>query len=104
MGGQDQAAVLTLFAQITCDRSAVLDHAAIHVDNVKGAVWALGEIDGAETLVGGGHEFLLVVSVGGDDGAIRFTKDVASDQVAGGFSDEGVAIEIRQESGHGCGR
>ena len=52
-----------VIAQVLRDVGALLDHAAIHVDDVERAVGGVGQEDRPEALVGGGEELRLVVGL-----------------------------------------
>ena len=75
----------------------MLEHAAVHVHDVEGAVRTVGHHDGTEALVRGGQELLAGVSVLGGDHTVFLGELEPLDQIRGRFRDEGVAAILGRE-------
>ena len=75
----------------------MLQHAAIHVHDVEGAVRTVGHHDRTEPLVRGGQEFRAGMGVLGDDHAVLLRKLEALHEIGGRFGDERVAAVFGRE-------
>ena len=75
----------------------MLQHAAIHVDDVEGAVRAVGHHHRTEAFVGGGQELLARMGVARGDHAVLLRELEAFDQVRGRLGDERVAAILGRE-------
>ena len=62
-----QLARQDVIAQVHGGRRPVLDHAAIHVDDVERAVGSVGDVDRPEALVGGGQELGAIIRLARPD-------------------------------------
>ena len=92
-----QLAIFALFAEVAGERDAVLQNAAIKIDDVQRAVGPGAETNGAESFVGGGDKFFLIVGVTTLDRAVFGGEKVAADKIRRGFGDKRIAIKFRQE-------
>ena len=97
MEGRNEAAIFTLLAQVGRERDAVLDHAVMHVHEVKGAFGAGERADGAEALVGRGDELLLVVERRTLDQALIGIEHQSLHEITRRLADERVTIGISRE-------
>ena len=95
--GLIEATLHDLLAQVGGQRDAVLDDAAVEIDDIERAVGAREQVDRAETLVGRSQELRLVVVRRAHEGAAFGLHHVAFDEVASGLAHERVAVGISWE-------
>src|SRR5947209_3692713 len=72
----------------------MLDHAAVHIDDVERSVGTELHVYRAEPLVGRGEEFFAFVSGLGSEGRAGGLHDLAVNQVAGWVASEDVPLEF----------
>lgn len=92
-----EAAVEVLLAEIRGQVISVFDCTAVHIDDVKGAIGAIEQVDRAESFVGGCEELGLGVRINGVEQAVGFDQDVAPDKVCGWFAQKDISVELRGE-------
>ncbi len=71
----------------------VLDNSVVEVDEVEGSIWSGEEVDGAESFVGGGEEFVFAHEVFAGEESILADEVDESNEVGGGFAEEGGIAE-----------
>ncbi len=76
----------------------MLHQPPVHIGDVKPAVGRSGQVDGAETFVGGSQEFPAGMRVESDEHKAVFADDVSLDEVAGGFAHKGITQIFRRKS------
>src|SRR5690349_11474011 len=81
-----------VIAKIFSDISALLDDAAIHVDDVERAVGRVRDPDGTEAFIGRGDEFSALVRFPHTQTRAGVFNDAPADEVGGGFRDEDVPV------------
>ena len=92
-----EATLHNLLAEVGGQRNAVLDDAAVEVDDVEGAVGAREQVNRTEALVGRSQELRLVVIRGGHEGAAFGLHHVALDEITRGLAHESVAVGVGRE-------
>ena len=75
------------------NRIRVLDRFAVHVENIKGTVGTVDEVDRTEPVVSRRDKLDLLVGPPGNEGRARGGHGLAMHQVAANVSDERVATE-----------
>ena len=83
--------------QVVRQETGVLEHAAIHVHDVEGAVRSVGHHHRPEAFVGGRQELRARVGVFGGDHAVLLRELEALHEVGGRLGDEGVAAVFGRE-------
>src|SRR5205085_798351 len=95
--GLVESALFDVTAQISGERLAMLQHAAIQIGDIERAFGAVVEVHRAESLVRGGEELPLIIRFLAGHRAVGAGDEFALDEVAGRFADEGIAIELGRE-------
>ena len=93
-----QLAVDDVIAQIFGDVGALLDDAAVHVDDVERAVGRVGEPHRPEALVRGGEELPFLVGLPCPQSPSVILDHDPADQVGGRIDDEHVAVQLRGQT------
>lgn len=83
--------------EVVGQEGGVLEHAAVEVDDVKGAVGSVGHHHRAEPFVGRRQELFFFVGVSPGEQAILLGDQHPLDEVGGGLGDEGVAPVFGRE-------
>lgn len=92
-----EATVEVLLAEVRGQVIPVFDCAAVHIDDVEGAIGTVEQVDGAESFVSGCEELGLGVRIDGLEQAVGFDQKVAPDQVCGWLAEEDISVEFRWE-------
>ena len=92
-----EAARLDLLPQVARDVEAMLDDAAIHIDDVQRSVRPRVEVDRAKPFVRRSEKLRFVVRVPGRDGPALLRQNIAPDKIAAGFAQESVAVKFARE-------
>ena len=95
--GRLKLTCLDVSHQVVRQEAGVLEHAAIHVHDVEGAVRSVGHHHRAETFIGGRKEFRAGMGVLGGDHAVFFRELEALHEIGGRFGDERVATVFGRE-------
>ena len=92
-----QLALENLIAKVFRHRQTVFENSAIHVHDVQGAVGRIGEIDGAEALVGRGQELTPFVRLARSQRRAVVAQDDAAHHIGGRLRHEDISVEIRRQ-------
>ena len=95
--GQFELPGLDVGDEVVREEGRVLEHAAIQVDDVEGAIGAVGHHHRAEAFVGRRQEFFCFVGVGAREQAVLLRDRDALHQVRRRLRDKGVAAEFGGE-------